>query len=779
MLLQYIDLTQLSDSDDDSCEMVTSEKCIFEDIENIIKKIEKKNTNKDKQFKNTTLKIIQDCSVSPILPGTIDLTMTDDDEIIVEKNEPDVNPLLENVNGQMEEGNEQNCLNTVNVIEEKMEVNALDDDLKVAEVVEKVNLDNTTQSQEKIEAEKVVQVLPEFSEEKLRTKSICITSNEGKIINENPSSLSVPRVEDQVDVDKATENQDKAETVKTVPLPEEKLKTPTMLDDAKEDQILEKENYEQKDLKKIEVENTTGSQKKIKQKKTIQVTPKLPEASSSGRKRSRSDNNQTQISQEKKTKFDNNLDGTFQQLMEIFPDADEEYMQKIAVNTYRHNRSFVAFVNTNLQEPRYQKKIIEQKPQKERVPKDLNKKLITKKIQDTLASYTKNFDVSNFLKIYPHPKHYFEDSKRICQSSSIALEFLQSKFKKCPVNELEKLYQSNNYNLSLTTKKLSDLSYKSETEVKNLIINPEIDLQLLQEIAFINNREEIKEEYLKIKRSQKEKKKIDNLKAEKKFLECQCCFDDKCMPSKCAKCENGHIFCKSCIIKGVNERLSIGDTRIFCFTKCTSEFSLSTLKEVLDPKIFKILVKKRQSAKTVADEEKNSLSCPSCNYTSTSTLDGEKFKCLNPLCMSEPCTESERNEKARKFIEEKMSQALFRNCSNCQRIFIKDYGCNMMLCLCGTSMCYLCSKVVKGDSHFRKQGENIKKNESPKCPYYSDDDFLNAQTVRKIAEEVKKELLEKIPTLDIDIDRLLPSIPPQADGPHKHIPENSDIAVSL
>ena len=125
--------------------------------------------------------------------------------------------------------------------------------------------------------------------------------------------------------------------------------------------------------------------------------------------------------------------------------------------------------------------------------------------------------------------------------------------------------------------------------------------------------------------------------ANNQLIECECCFDNECVPSKCSSCDNGHIFCNICIITGTNAKISEGITRISCFVNCGSEFSLSVLQRVLKPTTFSILLKKRQADEVVEAGLEGLVSCPFCHFASIPPEGDKIFKCLNPECTKESC----------------------------------------------------------------------------------------------------------------------------------------------
>jgi TRIAD3 protein (E3 ubiquitin-protein ligase RNF216) len=109
------------------------------------------------------------------------------------------------------------------------------------------------------------------------------------------------------------------------------------------------------------------------------------------------------------------------------------------------------------------------------------------------------------------------------------------------------------------------------------------------------------------------------------------------MPNKCLECNEGHVFCQECIIRGTQSKLADGEAHVHCFTICKNEFSIATLQTALPPTMFSTLLKKRQAAEIMAADVDGLVSCPFCHFASIPPLEDKVFKCLNPDCMKETC----------------------------------------------------------------------------------------------------------------------------------------------
>ncbi|KAK7630544.1 hypothetical protein IWX48DRAFT_633327 [Phyllosticta citricarpa] len=119
---------------------------------------------------------------------------------------------------------------------------------------------------------------------------------------------------------------------------------------------------------------------------------------------------------------------------------------------------------------------------------------------------------------------------------------------------------------------------------------------------------------------------------------------------------------------------------------------------------------------------------------------GRRFRCQNPDCGRDSCVSCAAewrdphtcHAKAlvslRQYVENAISNAIKRTCPRCHVSFVKDSGCNKLVCPCGFTMCYVCRASIKADegynhfcTHFRERvGQRCL--ECDKCDLYQVDD---------------------------------------------------------
>lgn len=137
-----------------------------------------------------------------------------------------------------------------------------------------------------------------------------------------------------------------------------------------------------------------------------------------------------------------------------------------------------------------------------------------------------------------------------------------------------------------------------------------------------------------------------------------------------------------------NAEVIIGDSK-YVFTciegTCESEYSLETLKEVLTSNQYSHMIIKKQNEEVRQANLSGLESCPYCTYAVIIENPDEKvFACLNPSCMKETCRkcyqenhlplrcdEVGKIDDFRTFIENRVSEAMLRQCWKCSKRFYK------------------------------------------------------------------------------------------------------------
>jgi hypothetical protein len=114
---------------------------------------------------------------------------------------------------------------------------------------------------------------------------------------------------------------------------------------------------------------------------------------------------------------------------------------------------------------------------------------------------------------------------------------------------------------------------------------------------------------------------------------------------------------------------------------------------------------------------------------------GLKFTCQNPKCGRSSCMSCSKawvdihvcHESSlialRTQVEQAMSMAIKRVCPRCNTSFVKNSGCNKLVCPCGYKMCYVCRKDIGAASegyqhfcqHFRPEGDGRQCNQCNNC----------------------------------------------------------------
>ncbi|CAG0889581.1 unnamed protein product [Cyprideis torosa] len=237
-------------------------------------------------------------------------------------------------------------------------------------------------------------------------------------------------------------------------------------------------------------------------------------------------------------------------------------------------------------------------------------------------------------------------------------------------------------------------------------------------------------------------------------------------------CPDAHIFCQACVRTHISTLIGQGKVEFPCLNpECDAGYPVETLKPLLKQAQFSRLLQRCAAQAVMTAEIPNLVQCPFCDFATIMDNPNDRvFTCLNPECSRESCrlckepnhvplrceeVEKESEIRARTLVEEKMSEALMRECWQCKKKLIKDEGCNKLTCPCGAKMCYLCREPVKDYSHFSDNDPN-------KCPVWTDSRIVHAKDVASAATQAKEELKSKgqAANLKYDPTQDLPSAPP-------------------
>ncbi|KAG5876148.1 hypothetical protein JTB14_021080 [Gonioctena quinquepunctata] len=393
------------------------------------------------------------------------------------------------------------------------------------------------------------------------------------------------------------------------------------------------------------------------------------------------------------------------------------------------------------------------------------------KLSAQSRQYTTEFNVENFVQLFPEPEKTFTDSKRALKidpyTALYITNFFQNKYDRLPVKTVRSILSHNNFKLiesdNLMIDAINNNQVMRSRRKRQTLTDVPQNINVLQELAYITHKEEI--ETLLREKKEKEEQDRQNAKENGLMISCQCCYDEEVMVKDSFSCPKDCRFCRDCIQKSCEIALGEGKTEYNCLNDCPEQFTLQTLQNVLPPKMFSKLAQKKTLAEVKAAGIAELEMCPFCDFASIPNETDKIFRCLNPDCMKESCRtckeenhipyrcdELEKDEevKARVHVENKMTEALLRKCWKCGTSFFKEEGCNKMTCTCGAKMCYICKAPVTDYSHFNGIGGD----KYHLCPLYSDSNLINQQAVMGAAQaaiaEVDPAKLKVDPTLDVE-----------------------------
>ncbi len=193
---------------------------------------------------------------------------------------------------------------------------------------------------------------------------------------------------------------------------------------------------------------------------------------------------------------------------------------------------------------------------------------------------------------------------------------------------------------------------------------------------------------------------------------------------------------------------------------CKAGFAKEQICRFLDQKTMDTLERLQQQDEIRLADLDDLTSCPFCDFAAicAPVEEDREFRCANPECEKVSCRlckhethiplsceayAKENKVTIRHAVEEAMTEALVRSCHKCKNKYIKEFGCNKMMCTrCSSIQCYVCSKDITKDgyAHFN---ESARGGRPGQCPLFDntqqrhDEDVKNAE--QKALEKVRAE----------------------------------------
>ncbi|EJD49505.1 hypothetical protein AURDEDRAFT_33559, partial [Auricularia subglabra TFB-10046 SS5] len=234
----------------------------------------------------------------------------------------------------------------------------------------------------------------------------------------------------------------------------------------------------------------------------------------------------------------------------------------------------------------------------------------------------------------------------------------------------------------------------------------------------------------------------EELAADAGGVECGCCFGEYKFDTL-LQCPDAHLFCIACVRAYAGTKLAEGTPDIKCPSAsdppCAMIFDERVLRKALNDKAMELYYRVKTRRELEAAGLDNLEECPFCEYACVvDNADEKLFRCAREECgevscrrckkrdhLPKSCKEAEQDNvlDAQHAVEEAMTKALMRNCPKCSKAFVKETGCNKMMCpYCHTMSCYVCRKVITGYEHFNQMPGGVPRpsgSAAPgKCPLW-------------------------------------------------------------
>ncbi|CAG9538006.1 unnamed protein product [Cercopithifilaria johnstoni] len=352
------------------------------------------------------------------------------------------------------------------------------------------------------------------------------------------------------------------------------------------------------------------------------------------------------------------------------------------------------------------------------------------------------FDFVQFLAIYPNPEIFFEEKRKTDEIyMKHAMAFLSRKFEQYDVKFIRKLFINSNKQLLPAyriLKKHAEAFAKSKN-APHFVTNAHVKVKFrrlsdsgkipdypdsLDELFFREAQFCLYEEEIlnyKVNCAAKRKEALEHAERNSLLKECIICCEDCHLEEDMVKCSKGdHEFCKNCVKQHTEAQIGDGMNRISCMDpSCTDgHFETSSIQNIISPALFRLFILHCLRDEILTSNIGNIEFCPFCDFpASFGNSEDRTLVCLNAVCQKESCRKCQKEShiplrceevqedvdfetKKRKFIEERMSEAVIRKCPTCDKKITKETGCNKMTCPCGTFFCYVCNVALPKENPY-------------------------------------------------------------------------------
>ena len=371
------------------------------------------------------------------------------------------------------------------------------------------------------------------------------------------------------------------------------------------------------------------------------------------------------------------------QLKSMFPDVCPEHLLTCVQDITPAAKERVGEEETGADINRFQQLVESLFNQKQNLPtrKEYEAR---RKEQMEVKNWAGAMTAARFLQLYPDPKEYFTGAGRntaaIPGYTEHVLADLLLRYPYHGKHQVDGALRKSK--LYIPTAKHLQLLQPSRTKKRRSTEIPiprtSTCLEFLKEKKYFELEKEIAQ--LKLDKEKEQKQLLEDARAAGLLVECEICFKDDCLEQEMVPCKANHLHCAECIAQAAKVAAGENKTGVAC-PQCDEEVEWRHLDKVVDPLLLSKMLQRRQAEEVSGAGLEGLVKCPFCHYCAVMENPEDKVLiCRNSGCGRESCRlckesnhvplrcdEVEKTEGTRKEIEEKLTQAMIRECWKCNK----------------------------------------------------------------------------------------------------------------